>query len=116
MLRKAIKGAIGLALVVCSALPAHAQATGARCAMSGKAPIFVFILKQAGTDYQVGYKLPAGTFSFKVSQGGPVEIKPEGPTPTVTLALNDCVWISLEGDLHLVPKAPNTQLRVRLMR
>jgi len=116
MLRKAIKGAIGLALVACSALPAHAQTTGAKCTMSGKTPIYVFNLKEAGTDYQVGYKLPHTTFSFKVSQGGPVKIKPETPTPTVTLALNDCVWISLEGDLHLVPKAPNTQVRVQVVR
>jgi hypothetical protein len=117
MLRRAIKGAIGLALVACSALPAYTQAMGTRCTMFDKVHILAFTLEQAGTDYQVGNKLPAGSLgAFKVFRGGPVEIKSEGPASTVTLAPNDCVLISLEGDLHLVAKAPDTQVRVLVIR
>ena len=114
MLRKAIKGTIGLALVVCSIATAHAQATGARCTLSTLTPIFRFWLKKADTDYQVGYKLASGTFSLKVFKGGPVEIK--SGTNTLTLALGDCVWITLDGDLHLLPKTSDTEVRVQAVR
>ena len=106
--------AIGFALFACSTVTAYAQATGAQCTLSKLTPIFTFRLKEVGTDYQVGYKLTSGTFSFKVFKGGPVEIK--SPTNTLTLAPGDCAWITLDGDLHLSSKEPDTEVRVQVVR
>jgi hypothetical protein len=114
MLWNVMKGAIGFALVACSTVTAYTQTTGAQCTLSKLTPIFTFRLKEAGTDYQLGYKLTSGTFSFKVFKGGPVEIK--SGTNTLILALRDCVWITFDGDLHLSSKAPDTEVRVQVVR